>query len=532
MNKNNHQKKIPFIIIIFLLFIGFIFGTTQLLQADSWINGTSYIYPNGSWNNNVNVSGNFTVDGTARVMGKSICLSDGTNCAAISNSSTSISGDGWVNDSQNVWLSNNNTNVSIGNSSGYASNIFIDTANSRLGINNNRPTNALHLVSTGTTMSVFDTYATIPNSGAMNLRRARGSNSSPLAVIINDTVANFQGSSYNGTSFNNIAAVRMRVDDNSTPAFPGGKLEFLTAYNVTGNNNIHMVIDQHGRIGINTTNPLNTLDLIGGQLTTALSASVIPLQLRAAAGQTADLQEWQNSAGQTLDVISANGNVGIGTPSPVVLADVIGTPPSQGVLRVGKSITDTGSSVPVTIATANYLQIGGREFTTNSLRLIGFGYNSGGSAVSPASIGFIETDSSANTMGDLLFLTRAVTTSTVSPSIRMRITNTGNVGINTNTPSTLLDVNGTVNATSLYLLGNKTASIGGGLLTAGSCTSSTTTIEGVKVGQVSIANPETYPGDGAEWESYISSNNIVTVKVCALVALTPTASVYQVRVIQ
>jgi hypothetical protein len=45
-------------------------------------------------------------------------------------------------------------------------------------------------------------------------------------------------------------------------------------------------------------------------------------------------------------------------------------------------------------------------------------------------------------------------------------------------------------------------------------------------------SPNTYPGDGAYWMGYVSANGTVTVKVCAAIALTPTSSTYNVRVIQ
>lgn len=81
------------------------------------------------------------------------------------------------------------------------------------------------------------------------------------------------------------------------------------------------------------------------------------------------------------------------------------------------------------------------------------------------------------------------------------------------------------------IMNGLTGSIGGGLLSAGACASGTASVTGAVVGQVATANPNTYPGDGAEWEAYVSGSSTVTVKVCAIVALTPTASTYNVRVI-
>jgi hypothetical protein len=78
-------------------------------------------------------------------------------------------------------------------------------------------------------------------------------------------------------------------------------------------------------------------------------------------------------------------------------------------------------------------------------------------------------------------------------------------------------------------LPGQTASLGGGALLAGACTSGTVTITGAATGMVPRAAPETYPGDGIWWEAYVSASNTVTVKVCAAVAATPTASLYDVR---
>ena len=82
---------------------------------------------------------------------------------------------------------------------------------------------------------------------------------------------------------------------------------------------------------------------------------------------------------------------------------------------------------------------------------------------------------------------------------------------------------------SVPLVGT-TASIGGSALAAGACSSDTVTVGGASVGMGAAATPSTYPGDGMMWNAYVSAANIVTVKVCADVAGTPFASVYNVRV--
>lgn len=75
-----------------------------------------------------------------------------------------------------------------------------------------------------------------------------------------------------------------------------------------------------------------------------------------------------------------------------------------------------------------------------------------------------------------------------------------------------------------------TSSLGGGALTVGACASGTATVTGATVGMLASTSPVTDPGDGFVYQAVISSTNTATVKVCALIAGTPTASVYNVNV--
>jgi hypothetical protein len=76
------------------------------------------------------------------------------------------------------------------------------------------------------------------------------------------------------------------------------------------------------------------------------------------------------------------------------------------------------------------------------------------------------------------------------------------------------------------------ASIGGAPLLAGACASTTTAVSGANSGVAVSVTPVTYPGDGNYWFGYVSAANVITTKVCAAVAGTPTASTYNIRVIR
>lgn len=86
-------------------------------------------------------------------------------------------------------------------------------------------------------------------------------------------------------------------------------------------------------------------------------------------------------------------------------------------------------------------------------------------------------------------------------------------------------------ATTTKLTGT-TGSIGGGALLAGACASGTVSITGLTTAMVIHATPVTFPGDGFWWEAYNSAGTTATIKVCASIAGTPTASNYNVRVLQ
>lgn len=121
-----------------------------------------------------------------------------------------------------------------------------------------------------------------------------------------------------------------------------------------------------------------------------------------------------------------------------------------------------------------------------------------------------------------------------------RLTGTFNGGVQLGAPTGADCGSGCFNAqtdirianVSVKPLTGTTGSIGGGALVAGACTSGTVAVANSTTSMAVVTTPVTYPGDGAEWEGYVSTAGTVTVKVCAIVALTPTASTYNVRVLQ
>lgn len=75
-----------------------------------------------------------------------------------------------------------------------------------------------------------------------------------------------------------------------------------------------------------------------------------------------------------------------------------------------------------------------------------------------------------------------------------------------------------------------TITLGGGALLAGVAASGTVTVPGAAVGMHVIVTPQTDPGIGCVWYGFVSAPNTVTVRIIAVIALTPTSTVFNVSV--
>jgi len=143
-------------------------------------------------------------------------------------------------------------------------------------------------------------------------------------------------------------------------------------------------------------------------------ATQIPLAVRAAGAQTANIFEAQNSAGTGLFVVDASGDVGIGTTSPGSKLDVIGSQNN-------------------TISSANSI-----------VKFLGYdaGIHIGNLAGTPSYGAWIQATRSDNFSFPLL----------LNPI-------GGNVGIGTTTPGAKLDVNGTITTTGQMWINNASPTI-------------------------------------------------------------------------
>jgi hypothetical protein len=107
-------------------------------------------------------------------------------------------------------------------------------------------------------------------------------------------------------------------------------------------------------------------------------------------------------------------------------------------------------------------------------------------------------------------------------------------------PTQSLSDNSTKIATTAFVKGQGygaaalsgvSASLNPGAMTAGQRATVTVGITGAVVGTVPSCSPQTDPGAGFIWHCFVSSANVVTVCLTCIAAGTPTASVYDVRVL-
>jgi hypothetical protein len=284
--------------------------------------------------------------------------------------------------------------------------LYWDNTNNRLGIGHSAPATQLHLRNaTGAIVTIESTNA--------------GSVATPVETSIN----------FNGYGANLQAQISLQ-DKQANLA--GGWLLFRVkdASNALQD---RLIIDRSGFVGIGTTSPSQTLHVSGNSLivggatwTTGVVATQFFGDIYGSIKYDYNTTNFTiNSYGlfsiatngtspTTKFTVTAAGNVGIGTSAPAVKLHVVGT-------------TTNSTIVPILIGT----QVGSGPDTGTSIRL---GYSDTAGAY--AQIGGAYANA-----GTYLNFSTSPDNSTAAVE-RMRITNSGNVGIGTTAPTTSLVVRG------------------------------------------------------------------------------------------
>lgn len=83
-----------------------------------------------------------------------------------------------------------------------------------------------------------------------------------------------------------------------------------------------------------------------------------------------------------------------------------------------------------------------------------------------------------------------------------------------------------------FSAGLYTVTLGGGALLAAARAITTISIPGARTGMHVIVTPQTDLGAGIFYGGYVSANDIVTVWICTILALTPPSTILNVEVHQ
>jgi hypothetical protein len=130
--------------------------------------------------------------------------------------------------------------------------------------------------------------------------------------------------------------------------------------------------------------------------------------------------------------IASNGNIGIGTATPITILDIYKSSYTGPLLCLDTGIVSAGAGVIPQSIGKPLLRLGklGYSQTTGDYYGIGFGYAPAITDFNCAEIGTLITSTAGNETGDLVFSTRPNTTN-VAATERMRIASNGNIGIGT-----------------------------------------------------------------------------------------------------
>jgi len=321
------------------------------------------------------------------------------------------------NGTSNKLTLDSNGDLSLYEDTGTTAKFFWDASAESLGIGTSSPDTALHVAGNSTVRNTIvsnftlDGGVQVPNPydgfgfGIDFIGRDYGNAIRDYAYIY--SVMEASGSSAGGGDASFTAGLRFYTNG-------GGASGTIPTE--------RMRIDSSGRVGIGTDSPAVPLHVKVDTDENFYMSSDSGVRIQA-----------MNDAGNAINTMKIGGNplifLGTGGTERMRID-------SSGNVAIGLS-SNIGAALhvdPATNVTTAFgtplIKVGGANSWAGngSIYSIGFGYNNGSTVKSPAEIGFDTTSATGVTKGDLVFATRDVTTDT-APTERMRIDSSGDLTV-------------------------------------------------------------------------------------------------------
>ena len=399
-------------------------GNVNVGGENGYADGGSTLYTNG----NGYFAGDILLDGSViTVQGQSI------------NGSMNPISDNTFNlgNSSNRWKNLYTSNSIYSNGTIQSGNNFIITPSGNVGIGTTGPGNPLDIRSANVLLTAGNGQIALYSTDSQAIDKGG-------QITL--------GGSYTGTTKGDFATISGRKE-NGIDGNYASYLAFATIANGDAARSEKMRITSTGNVGIGTTNPELTLQMRGlypaiGFIETGVTADNTKWDFMVDAEQLKGrLVNDANSAaanwlvvdrtGNTVDqVVFPTGNVGIGTTVPGSKLDIIGMTTGDATFNHTVLI---GDDTAMATGVGGLLLFSGRPITADTTQYYG------------PYIRAAKTNGNSGDYGfDLVLGTRA---NGASPTERVRIDSSGNVGIGTTNPTHKLNVVGDVNITgSLYVL--------------------------------------------------------------------------------
>lgn len=194
-------------------------------------------------------------------------------------------------------------------------------------------------------------YGSAPNLAG---RRSAGTASSPTATSLNSSLVTFSGRGYTGSGFtSDKVQINMLADETFTSTTQGTRISFSTTLNGTTAMSERMRIDNTGKVGIGSIDPLGKLQI---NHDTEANDDFPHIRLRQLSDSNFGRLRFENSDGtryfmnkislgsatassnnfrwtygtSELMRLTGDGNVGIGTTAPDAKLYVVGTQDNNG----------------------------------------------------------------------------------------------------------------------------------------------------------------------------------------------------------